>query len=315
MGRKEHPLVLYCQESLNFAELLDGWLFRGAGRIHSESISDMDRRFLAKSGRKVYRERYRDLYKKVEGAAVHLLIGVEHQESVHYGMPVRVMDYDSVSYMSQMSGIAGRHEERNDLTGAEKLCGFSREDRLLPVISLVLYCGASPWDGALRLHELLDFRGVPEELRGCITDYSIQVLDVCHTEDQRLLEFPADIAALFFFLKYRDDPVLLVKNLTEIKEVRSNTCDTIAECVGERRLKGFIKEENGGKVNMCKALDLLIADGEKRGEERGEKRGVELGIARERKNTERERKNTERERKRAEKAEARIRELERILRL
>ncbi|MDE6960419.1 MAG: hypothetical protein K2P27_06115, partial [Lachnospiraceae bacterium] len=67
-----------------------------------------------------------------------------------------------------------------------------------------------------------------------------------------------------------------------------------------RRLKGFIKEENGGKVNMCKALDLLIAD--------GEKRGIELGIARERK-------NTERERKRAEKAEARIRELERMLRL
>ena len=148
---------------------------------------------------------------------------------------------------------------------------------------------------------------MPEELRGCITDYSIQVLDVCHTEDQRLLEFPADIAALFFFLKYRDDPVLLVKNLTEIKEVRSNTCDAIAECVGERRLKGFIKEENGGKVNMCKALDLLIAD--------GEKRGIELGIAKERKNTERERKNTERERKRAEKAEARIRELERMLKL
>ena len=103
-----------------------------------------------------------------------------------------------------------------------------------------------------------------------------------------------------FFLKYKDDPVRLTNNLAKIEEVRSNTCDTIAECVGERRLKGFIKEENGGKVNMCKALDLLIAD--------GEKRGIELGIARERK-------NTERERKRAEKAEARIRELERILRL
>ena len=305
MGRREHPLVSYCQESRNFAELLDGWLFRGKGRIHSESISDMDRRFLAKSGRKVYRERYRDLYKKVEGAAIHLLIGVEHQENVHYGMPVRVMDYDSISYMAQISRIAGRHEERKDLTGAEKLCGFSREDRLLPVISLVLYCGASPWDGALRLHELLDFDGVPEELRDYITDYNIHVLDVCHTEDQRLQEFPADIAALFFFLKYKDEPAPLMRNLAEIEQVRSNTCDTIAECVGERRLKRFIKEEDGGKVNMCKALDLLIAD--------GEKRGVKLGIEKERKNTERERKNTERERKRAEKAEARIRELEQML--
>ena len=303
MGKREHPLVSYCQESRNFAELLDGWLFRGTGRIRSESISDMDRRFLTKSGRTIYRERYRDLYKKVEGAAVHLLIGLEHQENVHYGMPVRVMDYDSVSYMAQMSGIAGRHEERNDLTEAEKLSGFSKEDRLIPVISLVLYCGARAWDGALRLHELLDFGGVPKELRGCIGDYHIQVLDVCHTDDPRLLEFPADIAALFFFLKYKDDPVRLTKNLAKIEEVRSNTCDTIAECVGERRLKRFIKEEDGGKVNMCKALDLLIADGEKR----GEKRGVELGVAKERK-------NTERERKRAEKAEARIRELEQMLR-
>ena len=106
-----------------------------------------------------------------------------------------------------------------------------------------------------------------------------------------------------FFLKYKDDPERLTNNLAKIEEVRSNTCDTIAECVGERRLKRFIKEEDGGKVNMCKALDLLIADGEKR----GEKRGVELGVAKERK-------NTERERKRAEKAEARIRELEQMLR-
>ena len=93
-----------------------------------------------------------------------------------------------------------------------------------------------------------------------------------------------------------------MENLAEIEEVRNDTCDTIAECVGEKRLRQFQKEEGGGKVNMCKAVDLLIADGEKR------------GIEKERKNTERERKNAEQERKRAEKAEARIRELEQMLR-
>lgn len=115
------------------------------------------------------------------------------------------------------------------------------------------------------------------------------------------MEFPTDVRALFFFLKYRDDPENLRKSLSKIGEVRRSTCYTIADCVGERRLKYVRKAEEGGKVKMCKAIDLLIADGEKR------------GAARERKNTERERSNAERERRRAEKAEARVRELERML--
>ena len=100
MGRKEHPLVSYCQKNQNFAELMDGWLFHGEGSITAEQIKDQDRRFLVRSARRVYRERYRDLYKKVEGVALHLLIGVEHQQHVHYAMPVRMMDYDSISYMT-----------------------------------------------------------------------------------------------------------------------------------------------------------------------------------------------------------------------
>ena len=32
--------------------------------------------------------------------------------------------------------------------------------------------------------------------------------------------------------------------------------------------------------DMCKAIDMMVADGEKRGEERGEARGIRLGEAR-----------------------------------
>lgn len=90
--------------------------------------------------------------------------------------------------------------------------------------------------------------------------------------------------------------------LSDTEPVRSATCDAIADCVGERRLKHFIPEEKREKASMCKAIDLLIADGEKRGIAIGEKRGIE-----------RERRNVERERARAEKAEARVRELEKKL--
>lgn len=233
-----------------------------------------------------------------------LLIGVEHQDHVHYAMPVRIMDYDSSSYSVQKDEISCRHTEAQDLKEDEFLSGFSRTDRLIPVVSLVLYCGARPWDGARRLHELLDLDRFPQELTEYVTDYRIHVLDICHTSDERLEEFPPDIRTMFLFIKYKDDPDTLMKKLSNAEDVCRDTCEAIVDMVGERRLKKVMPEEEGAKVCMCKAIDILIKDGEKRGELRGFERG-----------TAQERKNTELQRKRAEKAEARIRELERMLKL
>ena len=314
MGRKEHPLVWYCHDDRNFAELMDGWLFHGKGCIHPDDIHSTDRRFLAKSSKRVYRDRYRDIFKSADGMGLRLFIGAEHQAHVHYAMPVRIMDYDSVSYSLQKDLIRRQHEEAQDLAEDERLSGFSETDRLTPVITLVLYCGSRPWDGASRLHQLLDLERIPQQLRRYIADYRIHVLDICHTSDRRLKEFPPDIRVLFFFLKYRDDPEKLKRCMAKEQDIRRDTYDTIAESVGEQRLKDIRPEEKGGKINMCKAIDLLIADGEKRGEKRG--------IAQERQNTkraaaaaERAKQKAQREQERARKAEKRVKELEQMLRL
>ncbi|HBN57235.1 MAG TPA: hypothetical protein DD414_10710 [Lachnospiraceae bacterium] len=340
MGRKENPFVWYFDQNSNFAELADGWLFHGQGRIRREDVSSGDRRILIRYGKKKYAERYRDLFKSVDGMDLRLLIGVGQQSHIHYAMPARVMEYDGFSYAAQRSVIQAFHEEAGDLKEDEFLSGFARADRLTPVITLVLYCGDKPWDGAERLYDILDFKKIPDELKPYIADYRIHVLDVCHTPDERLAEFPPDIYAFFLFLKYKNDPGKLLAALSGTAPVRSATCEAIADCVGERRLKHITPEEKGEKVSMCKAIDMLIADGEKRGIAIGEKRGIAIGekrgiaigekrgiaigerrgikrerkkIERERKNAERERRNAERERARAEKAEARVRELEKKL--
>ena len=151
-----------------------------------------------------------------------------------------------------------------------------------------------------------------------MADYRIHVLDICHTSDERLEEFPPDIRTMFLFIKYKDDPDTLMKKLSNAEDVCRDTCEAIVDMVGEQRLKKVMPEKEGAKVCMCKAIDILNKDGEKR----GELRGFERGTAQERKNTELQRKNAEQQRKRAEKqkkraekAEARIRELERMLKL
>lgn len=302
MGRKENPLLWYYQEHTNFAELIDGWLYHGKGQIQAEQIADQDRRLLTRRGKKRYRDRFRDLYKSINGVGMHLLIGVEHQSHIHYAMPVRGMEYDSSSYMLQIEEIQRRHEEACDLEEDERLCGIAKTDRLLPVITLILYCGSKPWDAATSLYELLNIERVSKELRQYVADYPLHILDVCHTSDTRLREFPPDICTMFFFLKYKDEPEKLIQCLPKDQPIRNSTCTTIADCVGEQRLKRFVKKEKGEKVDMCKAIDMLIMDGERRGIAIGEKRGIEIG--------EKNRKSIE---KRAEKAEARVRELEQLI--
>lgn len=254
MGRKEHPLVWYYDQNPHFAGLMNGWLFHGQNRLDSADLLTADRRSLTRKGRHRYQDRYRDLYKRIDHTAFRLLIGVEEQEYINYAMPVRIMDYDSTSYTAQLSDIRSRTQAEQLLGKDEFLTGFSRKKRLLPVITLILYCGADPWDGALCLHDLLDLEPLPSELRACVADYPIHVLDIRHTPDQRLEEFPPDIRTMFLFIKYQDDPEKLMRKLADADAVSQDTYDTIADFAGERRLKRIQAEKEGGRSICARRL-------------------------------------------------------------
>lgn len=97
-------------------------------------------------------------------------------------MPLRQFLYDALRYESQRSEIAQRHKKAKDLTGLEYLSGFSAQDRLTPILSIVVYWGTEPWTAPLSLHELLDIRGELMEYKDKINDYRISLLDVGRME-------------------------------------------------------------------------------------------------------------------------------------
>lgn len=106
-------------------------------------------------------QRYRDVFKNAvimedSKAAYLLILGVENQTDVHYAMPVKNMVYDALNYASQVSTISGNHRKNKDTaTGAEYLSGMHKDDKLLPVITLVVYFGQNLWDGPMGIHDLL----------------------------------------------------------------------------------------------------------------------------------------------------------------
>ena len=128
---------------------------------------------------------------------------------------------------------------KKSLTGDEYLSRFAKADRLRPVITLVLYCGEEPWNGARCLHEMLDFKNISDKVKKYVADYPVHILDVCHTADERLRQFPSDICFLLMSMKYAKDKEAFsrLKELTGTAVISEDTYETIAEYLGEPEWK------------------------------------------------------------------------------
>ena len=164
------------------------------------------------------------------------------------------------------------------MTGPEFLSGISREDRFLPVITLVLYFGKH-WDGARSLWELLDMNTVLPEFQDFIADYPLYVFEVGsypHVE-----RFRTDLRLVFGFLQNADNKEKLRKfadaereGLEELAEDAYDLISVLSDTVELERLKE--KNQTGREtVNMCKAIDDMITDAKNEGIFRGIREGRE----------------------------------------
>lgn len=286
MNPKEEPMVAYYDDPAHFADLMNGWIYRGTKQLMAEQILEADTRYTAKSQRN-YRTRYRNIAKRIQNIRILLVVGTEIQTYVDYSMPVRGMDYDAVEYKCQISRMNSNHkkEEISEMS----LSPILKEDRLIPTITLVLYMGEKPWDAASNLYDILDMSDISEEWKSYVQNYKVHVLDICHTPDERLLEFPQKTASLFLSIKYaRNKEKLseLVKKFSWFRGMDEETYDTVWNYVGNKRMLEMKKINEQGGVDMRCAIDEIyedgIAEGEKRGleigEARGEARGTEWGI-------------------------------------
>lgn len=206
-------------------------------------------------------QKYRDVVKKAAFDANFVIVGIENQTDIHYAMPVRVMGYDFLNYDKQLKEIKRLHRKNKDLTDAEFVSGFSKEDKLSPICTLVLYYGEEPWDGPTRLSELLSFEGLPDEVREVIADYPIHVIDMRRFEDSEKLETDA---RLLFGVMQRDGnvdelEVYRAENEEAFQNISDDTYEVIATLTKSEEfldLKEESRNEKGG-VNVCEAFRQL----------------------------------------------------------
>ncbi len=87
---------------------------------------------------------------------------------------------------------------------------------------------------------------------------------------------------VFGFLQRASEPEELTEfieeNTKEFSSLTEDAYDMIASMSKTGELKELKKDVGQEDYNMCKAIDMMVADGEKRGEARGIKLGEERGI-------------------------------------
>lgn len=171
----------YWKDNGTFADLFNAVLFDGKQIIRPDELEDADTDESVVMEHREHAESLafsRDNIKIRKNSSAHgvqfQLLGLEHQERVHYAMPMRVMGYDYASYKLQYDGNAKRHAAAGGLEEDEYLSKMKKTDKFSPVVTVVIYYGEKPWDGAVSLHGMLN---VPRELERYVNDYKMLLVE------------------------------------------------------------------------------------------------------------------------------------------
>ena len=209
-------------------------------------------------------QKHRDILKSVsvmtDGTASYLILGIENQDKIHYAMPVRNALYDALQYAGQVTKTAQKHRAEKDWKGKkndEFLSGFYREDRLIPVITLVIYFQPTPWDGPRTLYEM--FGEQPPEVMKYVSDYRMHLIEPAALSEDELSQFHSELGTVLKFLKHANEKEKLERLVEEdpaYQRVSREGADVISVCAGIR----MEESEESEVVNVCKAVDDMIKE-------------------------------------------------------
>lgn len=291
MGKSSTAVNHWMRDRGRFADLFNGVVFGGEQIVRPEELEEArgesDILVPDKGEKERQVQRYRDIVMQWKKGPYLAMLACESQSGIHYVMPVRNMLYDSLSYTEQIRRIRENNRGKagvGKMTGEEFLSGMRKEDRICPVITLVLYYGEDEWDGSRNLYDMFP-EGWKEQiwkmLEKYVPDYRINLVDV--GKIGKIEKFTSDLQLIFGMLKYREDMGELQKYMDRHREYFQNVdVDTYravrellhAGNVMEGMKEGYDRKE--GTVNMCKALDDLYQKGVDNGMEQGIQALVEI---------------------------------------
>ena len=321
MGKVDTVMKNYLQNKTRFADLFNGVFFGGRQIILPQELSEASESYVGRqevqhlpvrvkgielSGEKTkavqlkeiptgqsqrqsqpeasgeYFGRVRDIKMRLHQGTTLRILALENQNYVDYTMPYRCMEYDALEYGKQLKEQKRKNKEKHRLlTIAEKLCGFCKKDRLVPVYTICLYHGEEKWDGPLNLKDMMDF-GADKELSRFFADYPLRLF--CVNEQDDFGMFHTELRELFELLSCRKDKGKLLRKVEENEQYRhlsAETTETLSTLLNMPQLwqerYHYKTEGQEEEYDMCQAIRELMEDERNAGRQEGISQGIIQG--------------------------------------
>ena len=287
IGAADAVTKAYIRKNEVFADAFNYFMYDGEQKIQPENLRELDTTEIAillhekdtkDSKNKIDKEasetkpvqKYRDLLKSAaimeDGEAAYVLLGIENQTEVHYAMPVRNMLYDAMQYNQQVADIAAKHKEEKESKGQRKrklsngefLSGFYKDDKLIPVITLVLFFNAKEWDGPRSLLEMMEITN--PTIRKWIVDYPLYVIDPMNILDEDLEKFSSSLREVMGCIKYSNDKNKLAAFIQDNPRMNMEIeAARVIEIITHTQIQSE-EVDSMGNVDMCKVLQDMVQD-------------------------------------------------------
>ena len=286
MREKDSLSKEFLSDPFVFADAFNGTVFGGEQVIRPDALSEMDTtgffHAITESGEEKTQERRRDLLKmlacKTAGATDYAILAIEEQSAVDYAMPVRSITYDAALYDKQVMDIwnSNRREKKEEVarTFVSKLLP---QDRITPIVTLVIFLSDTQWDGPRCLRDLM--KPFPKELEPFINDYKLNILCPADLGIEDIHRFKSDLAAVLLAAKYaRNNEMLnsIIRTDPVFWDITNATTEPLIRKISNYDLSGN-KEDMTMGLNLAEKTERLSQFyyhcGEAAGIEKGRQEG------------------------------------------
>lgn len=272
MGALDIEAKQYLGKKEAFADAFNYLLFEGEQVINPDSLQEMDASQIALpygNNARLPIQKYRDLLRiweaMTDGKRIYVILGAEIQGKVHYAMPVKDGLYDWIGYSKQVEetrkslkkdensgGEADLYAEdgilKIKLTSEEFLSGFRKTDKLIPIITAVVYVGADPWDGSKSLFEMLDIDD--ERIIPFLNDYKLNIISAADMPEDDFKKFHTDLGFAMQVIKHQKDDADKIIESTNHRKIDTDAAFFLKKAANLDL--EFEREEDG--IDMCESL-------------------------------------------------------------
>lgn len=276
LGKIDTITKEYMKDPVIFADAFNKFLYHGKQVINPDKLTEMDSTEIVvpygegKAG--VPEQKYRDVLKLMmtDGNIAYCILGCEDQGTIHYAMPVKNMLYDSMQLARQVTKAAKSHRKKSGDTedtgyepsSAEFLSGFYKTDRLIPVVTLVIYFEPDKWDGPMTLKEM--YAAADNAIMQYVPDYKINLIAPEQMTDDEIRQFKTSLKEVMLYIKYSKDKAKL-QEVTQANKNFQNLDRQAAEVINVTTHSKLKYPEGKEKIDMCAALEEMRMDSEIKG--------------------------------------------------